>query len=53
LALPSSGSPVLQGAHQALAFTGFAFGAYVAIALVLITLGMILRTLAARTNKAR
>jgi hypothetical protein len=42
LTLPSDGT-VLDGAHQVLAYTGFAFGAYVAVALVLIFAGLVLR----------
>ena len=44
LALPAnSSSPLVSSAHQVLAFTGFAFGAYVAIAFLLIVVGLVLR----------
>jgi hypothetical protein len=38
--------------HQALAFTGFAFGAYVVVALLLIAVGLVLRILAHRGQPA-
>lgn len=54
LAIPSSASsPVLQGAHQALAFTGFTFGAYVVFGLLLILAGLVLRKASAYTRRVR
>ena len=41
--IPDGSSPVLQAAHSALAYTGFAFGAYVAIAVLLIMMGLLIR----------
>jgi hypothetical protein len=49
LTLPSNGEP-LATVHQALAFTGFAFGAYVVIALTLIILGTLLRIASSRAR---
>lgn len=51
-ALPAnSSSAVVRGAHQVLAFTGMAVGAYVAIALLLILAGLILRRAATTGRK--
>ena len=47
-ALPNT--PVLDGAHQVLAFTGFAFGAYILVAAVLILSGLILRKASAHRS---
>lgn len=38
--------PVLASTHQVLAFTGFAFGAYVILALALIVAGLVIRKFA-------
>ena len=51
--LPTGSSPVLDGAHQALAFTGFAFGAYVALAVILIVAGLGLRLLSGYSRSSR
>jgi hypothetical protein len=53
LTLPNSSEPVVNGAHQVLAFTGFAFGAYVVVALALIMAGFVLRRLSATPRRAR
>ena len=51
-ALPGSASsgpdPMVSSAHQVLAFTGFAFGAYVALGLVLIITGLVIRYFSTR-----
>lgn len=44
-ALPHT--PVLDGAHQVLAFTGFAFGAYILVAVALILSGLVVRKVSA------
>lgn len=43
--------PVLGSAHQVLAFTGFAFAAYLALALVLIVSGLVIRKMSTLSHE--
>lgn len=47
------GNAVVSGAHQVLAFTGFAFGAYVLLGALLILTGLVLRRISAASSSSK